>query len=123
MLCPDPCRPSPCTVAMPESMIKIDLRLGPAWKHIMLFAYNETYWLEAYADAWSVATTNVMKYAGKDQFLATSRRLPTANAGSLRGSGTSMEGVLARHIVGHLQAARGPWPFSEMCNTRLNGPT
>jgi hypothetical protein len=39
---------------------------GPAWKHIMLFAYNETYWLEAYADAWSVATTNVMKYVGQN---------------------------------------------------------
>jgi hypothetical protein len=39
---------------------------GPAWKHIMLFAYNETYWLEAYADAWHVATTNVMKYVGTD---------------------------------------------------------
>jgi hypothetical protein len=35
---------------------------GPAWSHIMQFAYNETYWLEAYADAWQVATTNVMKY-------------------------------------------------------------
>jgi hypothetical protein len=39
---------------------------GPAWNHVYGFAYNETYWLESYSDAWNVATTNVMKYVGSD---------------------------------------------------------